>query len=162
MPRHARSLTSKTSLSSVFAPHDFHQTSPRVAIGILHFMATRFQLNHNPPNTIEKIERFKACDYQGNAILLCNRWILPVAHHAAHVPGEQKTLYRFQVIAKWFPPPAAQERAKQVSRNSEPPPFRKVNASSRWPAPPSQNQLRKKTILRSGLFAASSTASSGE
>ena len=92
MPRQARSVTSKTSLKQLLRG-PIALEGDDAAVGVLDFVTAAFELHHRAANAIEQIERLKAGDHDGDAVLLGQRRILPVAHHAAHVAGQQKGLH---------------------------------------------------------------------
>ena len=61
-------------------------------VGVFYFVAARFKLEDGAANSIEQIEGFEAGDDDGDAELLGERRILPVAHDAADVAGGEKGL----------------------------------------------------------------------
>src|ERR1019366_4955556 len=67
--------------------------SDHAAVRVLNFMPAGFQLNNSAPNSIKQIERLKPRDDQRNFVLLRQRRILPIPHHAAHVPRQKKSLH---------------------------------------------------------------------
>ncbi len=62
-------------------------------ISVLDAVFAFFQLDHGATNSVEQIERLKACDDDGNLELVGNRWIFPIAHYAANVSGCEKCLH---------------------------------------------------------------------
>ena len=54
---------------------------------------SRLQQMHGAANALEQIERLESRDNDGHAVAFDQRIVLPVAHHAAHVPGGKKRLH---------------------------------------------------------------------
>ena len=59
---------------------------------VFDFVLPCFELDNRAPDSIEQIERLKTGNNDGDPEVLGNRRILPVTHHAAHVPCGEKAI----------------------------------------------------------------------
>ena len=91
MPRHTRSVTSKTSSSMAFAA--VLPLGDCARIGVLHFVCARLQLPDGAADSFQDVKGLESGDDDRNAVLLCQRRIFAGSHHAAHMPGREECLH---------------------------------------------------------------------
>jgi len=61
------------------------------AVGVFDFVAALLELEDGAADSIEQVEGLEAGDYERDLIFFGEGRVLPVAHHAADVAGEQKS-----------------------------------------------------------------------
>src|SRR5208337_2933383 len=59
-------------------------------VSILDARLAGFQLVYGAADSLQNVDRFKSCDYDGHLIFFGDGRVLVVSHHAANMPGGQE------------------------------------------------------------------------